>query len=75
MIVVEIPFLNIHPSTYIFVLFSCIIEQSRNPLRCNAVTRFELNRIIPMLQRKQYTKTMKELEMILGVPPDVSIFG
>lgn len=46
----------------------------RNPIRCSALTRFELNRTIPLLQRKCYRKTMKELEMVLGIPNDVSIF-
>lgn len=46
----------------------------RNPLRANAVTRFELNKAIPLLERKAYAKAMKELEMALGIPRDISIF-
>lgn len=46
----------------------------RNPLRCNAVSRFELNNTIPLLQRNGYIKTIRELELVLGIPKNVSIF-
>lgn len=45
-----------------------------NPIRCSAITRFELNKTIPLLQRKCYAKTMKELELIMEIPGDVSVF-
>lgn len=46
----------------------------RNPIRCNAVSRFELNQTIPLIERKCYRKTMKELELILEMPSELSIF-
>lgn len=46
----------------------------RNPVRSNAVSRFELNRTIPLLQRKGYRKAMQELELTNQVPENISLF-
>lgn len=47
---------------------------SRNPMRCSGLSRFELNSAIPLLKRKGYTKAMRELEMILNIHNDISLF-
>lgn len=51
-----------------------ILHFIRNPIRCNAVRRFELNKTIPLLERKGYKKAMRELEMTLNIPDEVSVF-
>lgn len=45
-----------------------------NPLRSSAISRFELNATIPLLKRKGYAKAMRELEMVLGINEDNSVF-
>lgn len=46
-----------------------------NPLRSNAIARFELNKTIPLLKRKGYAKAMRELEFVLGISKDHSVFN
>lgn len=62
-------YLNFH-SYYIFFQFFV-----RNPLRCNAIARFELNSTIPLMKRKGYRKAMREVELVLGIPKDISMFN
>lgn len=45
-----------------------------NPVRINAVTRFKLIDVIPLLQRKGFRKSMEELEFALQIPPQFSLF-
>lgn len=45
-----------------------------NPVRINAVTRFKLIDVIPLLQRKGFRKSMEELEFALQIPPQISLF-
>lgn len=47
----------------------------RNPLRSNAVSRFDITKAIPILERKRYGKSILELEMVLGVPENVSVLS
>lgn len=46
----------------------------RNPVRSNAITRFDLNIVKPLLKRKGFKKAMLELELILQVPDGISLF-
>lgn len=45
-----------------------------NPLRSHAVSHFELNRTIPFIGRKGYRKATREVESVLGIPKEFSIF-
>lgn len=45
-----------------------------NPVRYNAVCRFELNKIIPLLERRGYKKAVKEMELCLEIPENISVF-
>lgn len=47
----------------------------RNPLRSKAVSRFDITKAIPILERKGYRKSILELEMVLGVPENVSVLS
>lgn len=46
----------------------------RNPVRPNAISQFNVNKVIPFLQRKGYKKSILELELTLGIPSDISLF-
>lgn len=52
------------------LIFSC-----SNPLRSNAVSRFELGRAVQLINRKGYAKAMKEMEYVLGIPKELSLFN
>lgn len=45
----------------------------RNPVRSGALSRFDVKKVIPLLQRRGYRKAVRELEFILGIPKDVSV--
>lgn len=45
-----------------------------NPLRIYAVKRFRLNDVIPLIERKGYKKSLEELEFILQIPPQITLF-
>lgn len=44
----------------------------RNPVRIGAVSRFDVTKAKQLLERKGYKKAIRELEMALKVPLDVS---
>lgn len=46
----------------------------RNPVRCKAISRFEVNCAIPLLQRRGFAKAIRELELTLGIPDDIALF-
>lgn len=46
----------------------------KNPLRSHAISRFEFNQIPPLINRKGYRKAVRELELVLEIPNDISIF-
>lgn len=46
----------------------------RNPVRCKAISPFEVNNAIPLLQRKGFAKAIREIELILGIPNDIALF-
>lgn len=46
----------------------------RNPVRSNAIHPIEIPKMMAFLQRKGYKKAVLELEMVVGVPPDVSLY-
>lgn len=45
-----------------------------NLVRAQAICHFNVNKTIPLLNRKGYKKAMMELELILNVPTDASLF-
>lgn len=56
----------------IIIFITCIL--SRNPVRSGAVTRFELNKAIPFLERKGYRKAIQEMELVLQVPSNITLY-
>lgn len=46
-----------------------------NLVRAQAICHFNVNKTIPLLNRKGYEKAMMEVELILGIPTDASLFA
>lgn len=52
----------------------CVYIYFRNPVRSGAISRFDVTKSIILLERKGYKKAIRELEIILNIPPTVSLF-
>lgn len=61
---------NLHIKFTIFIVSLLL----RNPIRSGSISRFEIKKAIPLLERKGYTKAIRELEMVLGIPRNISLF-
>lgn len=51
-----------------------MIFLDRNPVRSSAIERFNIGKVVPLLQKKGYIKAIRELEMALNIPDAVSLF-
>lgn len=45
----------------------------RNLVRPNSICHFNINTVLPLLNRKGYRKAIKELEMTLEIPSSISV--
>lgn len=57
-----------------FLISSIRFIIHRNLVRSTSKTPFSVNKTIPLLSRKGYKKAMVELEFILGISANVSLF-
>lgn len=57
-----------------YTIFVEIFRRNRNPVRAGAISRFDITKAIPLLERKGYIKAIRELEMALQIPSNVSLF-